>query len=277
VWNLASDGPGALAAEGANARVFFSAENDVFASRDEDCSRWRLTSGKDAASAPRIEQLALPMPEGYTSLCLASNQLAFTAECGTCLIPLADAGLAKADWVRTAEGISGASPDGRWLAIFQPYTRWLHVYRLPGLETATTLTNRASIASFEFSPRGDELAAASSKRVEVWQTATWAHLRELTNAVGLLYAPDGRTCWLTKDYRTAGLYDADTMQPLLPLPSGTLPLAVSPDGRYLDASLDARRLQVWDLLEVRARIRELGLDWGGLSGTQDCLQINTLT
>jgi hypothetical protein len=40
-----------------------------------------------------------------------------------------------------------------------------------------------------------------------------------------------------------------------------LPLALSQNGRYLAASLDARYLQVWDLTEVRQQLRELGLDW----------------
>ena len=42
-----------------------------------------------------------------------------------------------------------------------------------------------------------------------------------------------------------------------------LPLALSPDGRHLAVSLDAQRLQVWDLAEVRRQLDELGLDWGG--------------
>jgi hypothetical protein len=48
---------------------------------------------------------------------------------------------------------------------------------------------------------------------------------------------------------------------LLLLPTGTVPLALSPDGGHLAVSVDARRLQVWDIAEVRARLRELGLDW----------------
>ena len=38
-------------------------------------------------------------------------------------------------------------------------------------------------------------------------------------------------------------------------------LALSPDGRYLAVSVDLRRPQVWDLLELRAQLRELKLDW----------------
>jgi len=48
---------------------------------------------------------------------------------------------------------------------------------------------------------------------------------------------------------------------LLPLPTGMLPLALSPDGRHLAVSVDLRRLQVWDLAEVRAQLSQVGLDW----------------
>ena len=67
--------------------------------------------------------------------------------------------------------------------------------------------------------------------------------------------------WLATKLRRAGLYDAQKFEPLLPLPVGMIPLAVSSDGRRLAVSVDARRLQVWDLAEVRMQLRELGLDW----------------
>jgi fructose-1,6-bisphosphatase/inositol monophosphatase family enzyme len=40
-----------------------------------------------------------------------------------------------------------------------------------------------------------------------------------------------------------------------------LPLAVSADGRYLAVSVEAQRLQVWDLAALREQFRALGLDW----------------
>jgi hypothetical protein len=43
--------------------------------------------------------------------------------------------------------------------------------------------------------------------------------------------------------------------------ANTIPLAISPDGRHLAVSVDLRRMQVWDLAEVRERLGELGLDW----------------
>jgi len=51
--------------------------------------------------------------------------------------------------------------------------------------------------------------------------------------LGMLYHPDGRSVWLLQNYRSAGLYQADSFAPLLLLPSGTLPLALDQDGRHL--------------------------------------------
>ena len=114
---------------------------------------------------------------------------------------------------------------------------------------------------FKFSPAGDELAIISSRHIGFWSSSTWKRTRELTNFMSLLYTPDARALWLAKDFRTAGLYDAHTLKLLLPLPTGMLPLALSPDGRRLAVSVDARQLQVWDLEEVRTQLRKLGMDW----------------
>ena len=73
--------------------------------------------------------------------------------------------------------------------------------------------------------------------------------------------PDGKAFWLVHDARNAALHDTHTFETLARLPPGTIPLAVSADGRHLAVSLNARRMQVWDLVSVRQRLRELGLDW----------------
>ena len=96
----------------------------------------------------------------------------------------------------------------------------------------------------------------------MWSTATWERTRLLTNfSRPFLYAPDACSLWLTKEIRAAGLYDARTLEPRLLLPTGMLPMALSPDGRHVAVSIEAQRLQVWDLAALRAQFRELGLDW----------------
>jgi WD40 repeat protein len=140
------------------------------------------------------------------------------------------------------------------------------VYRLPELEPVASLTNQARIAGFSFSPLGDELAIAGHGQTQFWSTKNWERTRAATNFIGLsyfgtLFQPDGRAMWLAKNLGTAGLHDAQTFEPLLPLPTGMFPIALSPDGRRLAVSVDARRLQVWDLAEVREHLRHFGLDW----------------
>jgi WD40 repeat protein len=76
-----------------------------------------------------------------------------------------------------------------------------------------------------------------------------------------IFAPDGETVWISNDARSAALYRVRDLKILLPLPVDTLPLAISPDARYLAVSVESRRLQLWDLEEVRKQLRDLGLDW----------------
>src|SRR4030095_8674771 len=99
------------------------------------------------------------------------------------------------------------------------------------------LINKASIAGFNFSPLQDEVAVASRGQVEFWSTTTWQRTRAATNFigiphVGMLFEPEGRFLWLVKDFRPAGLYESHTLEPLLFLPNGMLPLALGEDGHY---------------------------------------------
>jgi serine/threonine protein kinase/WD40 repeat protein len=262
LWDLMLRAPGVVAREGADTRVFFSARNELFASRGTNCFRWRVSAGAKANAPPLMERLTLPNSAGVMSLCPVSNAVVFTSSRGSRTVSLdSSAAAAEATWTPTANGLNGASPDGRWLGIFAPFTSVLHIYRLPGLQATAHVANEHNILNFKFSPQGDEVAVVARGQVEFWSTATWQRTRVLTNFMGLLYAPVEHGWWLTSDYRSAALYNSDTQKPLLPLPTGMLPLALSPDGRYLAVSVDARRLQVWDLAEVRGNLRQLGIDW----------------
>jgi len=266
VWDLADGGPGALAEEGSDAHCFFTIDGrELFSSSGnnstKDCFRWRITPAARAGAPPGLERLPFRKPKGFSSLSLRSNSVVVTTTSRSQLLAPESIDVGSNGWVRTAEGINGVSPDGRWLAICRPYSTNLFVYQLPELESVARLPHPASIGDFQFSPLGDEVAVASRLGVEFWSTETWERTRVLTNFSRVLYATDAHTVWLTKDLRTAGLYDARTLEPLLMLPTGLLPLALSPDGRQVAVSVDMRRLQVWDLKEFRAELAKLGLDW----------------
>jgi WD40 repeat protein/predicted Ser/Thr protein kinase len=261
VWDMAGQGPATFTAKGADARIFFSSAGEMFTSRENNFSRWQLSPATNPGAPPVLKELALPSTAGVFSLCPVSTNLVLTSDRASKLVPLDNTGNGGS-WSPTSAGLNGVSPDGSLLAVFAPFDRVLHVYRLPSFEAVAHLTNQLNIRTFAFSPRADEIAVSTPSRIEFWSTATWQRTKELIDFMDLIFTPHESAWWLTSDYRSAGLYDALTGKPLLPLPLGTLPLALSADGRFLAVSVDARGLQVWDLKEVRARFRELGIDWG---------------
>jgi len=260
VWNLQHSGPGALAPSTLETRVAFAASGELFADRLRSGFRWRVSPATNTSAPPDLLPLALALPEGFASLGIVANGVALTGSRGSAVVKAEDVGSVSRDWQPTEWGYNGVSPEGRWFAVFRPYTPYLFVHRLPGLQRVTILTNASNIRSFQFSPTGDELAVSCRLGVEFWNTTTWQRTRAVTDLNNQLYSADGQTMWLTQQYRAGGLHDARTLELLMPLPIGTYPLAVSPDGRRLAVSVDLRRLQVWDLEEVRGQLRDLGLD-----------------
>jgi WD40 repeat protein/predicted Ser/Thr protein kinase len=268
LWDLSSGGPGALDAMGYQAHLYFSADGQqLFGSRNIEeskaCFRWRLTSAVDpSASPPELTRLPLQKPEGFGWLTLVSNSVVMITSKGAQVLSPGEIDAGSERWTSATNGIGGVSPDGRWLGVYEPFGSSLYVYSLPGLKSVASLGHPASFGDFQFSPQGNEVAITSSRAgTEFWSTATWERTRALTNFIRVLYPPDSRTLWLTKDWRTAGLYDARTYEPLLLLPTGMIPLALGSDGRHMAVSLDAQRLQVWDLVELRNQLTALGLDW----------------
>ena len=140
------------------------------------------------------------------------------------------------------------------------------MYRLPGVERVANLKTRHFIGEVFFSPTGDELTVINRAGVEWWDTATWRLKRRQpgTPVSGsyVLYTPNGTGLWKVTNFRDTGLYDRHTLEPVLPLPPNVVPLALSSDGRQLAVSVDDQRVQVWNLAELRAQLRQLGLDWG---------------
>ena len=267
VWDLVQGGPPAFDDDAFESHFFFTPdERELFASRGRVQAtrgfRWRIASGTNASSPPSLERLPFHEPAGFTFLSLNSNSVVMTATNGSQVLAREELAAGKDQWSPTYPGLNGVSPDGRWLGVLRPFTPSLYIHRLPSLERVAKLTHSTNIFYFEFSPRGDEVALYSGRGVSFWNTTNWQRTRLLTNfSRPFLYAPDGRSFWLTKELRMAGLYDSRTLEPRLVLPTGMTPLAVSADGRQLAVSVDAHRLQVWDLAEVRKQLRVLGLDW----------------
>jgi WD40 repeat protein len=269
VWDLTGVGPSALITNTSHTHFYFTPDgSEMFGSRALRAPaggfRWQVTPATNPAAPPVLTPLPLHAPERFTSLCLISNSVVMTSTNGTQMLTRAEFESGSKRWAVTSAGINGVSRDGRWLGIRQHWGSTLDVYRLPGLQRVAKLSHPVGFADFQFSPSGDEVAISSDNAASlttVWSTTTWERTRMLTNFIRVLYTPDLRMFWVTHDSREAGLYNARTIEPRLLLPKGMLPLALSPDGRHLAVSVDARRLQLWDLSEIHKQLHNFGLDW----------------
>jgi hypothetical protein len=251
---------------GPDARPFWSMDGTELFGSSGRVQRWRVSPPEPASGPPELKPQPIALPRGFNSLSVVSNRAVWTSAVGSKAVPLDDAPSSEAPWQPTIRGVNGQSPDGRWLGIFAPNSPYLHLYEMPDFRAVAVITNLPRISGFSFSRSGGELAVVSRGHVEIFSTTNWARLRGMTNVVGLsylgaLFQPNDRAVWLAANLRASGLHDAQTFELLLPLPAGHLPMAVSADGRHLATSVDARRLQVWDLASVRSRLSELGLDW----------------
>jgi len=276
VWDLSGSEPAALDEDAYNAQLFFTQDGrELFASRTgsgkDGCFRWHLPSATNHGLLSPLTRLPLNSPEGFSSLTLHSNSIAFTGSKGSQLLPLNElenSGLFP--WARTPPGYSTISPDGKWLAIRQAYGDTLSIHRLPDMQRVKTLKISPLVGDCIFSPLGDEMVTCSvpGRSAIFWRTGTWEQVRTITNVIRFLYTSDARGFWLTTDWRSAGLYDAQSLELLLPLPTDMLPLTLSADGRFLAVSVNQRRLEVWDLDKVRQQLRDVGLDWERSPGTR---------
>jgi WD40 repeat protein len=210
-----------------------------------------------------VQKLPLFKSSGFSFFSQHSNADAVTTEQGSQWLPTDQLKTIPASWAPTAVGINKVSPDGRWLAINAPWSEVVDVYRLPELKPGTRLRHLGNVADFVFSPDGEQLALTSPKGVQFWRTDDWKLVRTLPDFTGVLFQPNSHppALWLMKDFRTTGLYEADQLDLLLPLPNGMYPVAISPDGGRLAISVDLRRLQLWDLSQLRQKLRQLGMAW----------------
>jgi WD40 repeat protein len=262
VWDLNSGGPGALvkAVDEACPMFVASGKGLVATGTAKRPPRWRIMPPPNGAAPPILEPV-----DSSSELFASTPAVALTGFAAPDQTePSVNTGSFEFQWPRTAQGINGISPDGRWLGAFGSFSPFLDIYRSPGMERVTRLRSCAYIGGFAFSPASDQVAVCSTSGVEFWSTDTWTRTRVLTNFTGLLFSPKEETGWLTADFRTAGLYKTDTLKPLLPLPAGILPVAISPDGRRLAVTVNSRFLQLWDLDDVRNQLRQCGLDWVGI-------------
>jgi WD40 repeat protein len=155
VWDLSGNAPGALTDGVADTQLFWTQQgDDLFGSgRGEKSFRWRIQPATNAISPPTVQSRSFFQPDKVFSLTLTSNRIVWTGSKGSFAAGLEESSTGHEQWRNTIQGISGVSPDNRWLAVFRPYGTVLHVYGLPGLELVAQLTNQTSMPALASRPQ----------------------------------------------------------------------------------------------------------------------------
>lgn len=267
VWDREGDGPPAVLPKPVAPRLVFSPDSrELFVSGEFKIQRWRLVPSPLPGGAPRLEARSVPPIRQPNRVSVRAGDLVATSAGGVSMVALTN--LEAGRWDREIpmdEGWGEVSPDGRWLGVFYNFSAKVRVYRLPEVDEVANLTAPNYVSSLAFAPDGGELVVIHRRGVEAWETVGW---RRTTHRVGTpvsgayaFYPPDGSGLWMVTQFRNTGLFSARTGESVLPLPADCAPLAASADGRWLAVSTDGRRVQVWDLAELRREFRALGIDW----------------
>jgi serine/threonine protein kinase/WD40 repeat protein len=168
------------------------------------------------------------------------------------------------------------SPDGRWVATgtFHGYgVKVWDVHR--GKLVLPDLLPKARIVSVAFSPDGRWLVTSTEDEFALWEAGSWKLKRQILRAPGdgnlgrMAFSADGRVLALTTARDLVQLVDPATGRLFAKLQAPTSDqlgwLCFSPDGSELVVvsfiRKDQKLLRVWDLRRIRARLKEIGLDW----------------
>src|SRR6185503_1908529 len=271
IWNLRRNSPPALVPVPRRTTAFFSPDStELFAVPEEYSERgylgrWRLAAGTEASPTPEVEPLPVRFPEGLARAATAADELVMTSAEGVSFVALTNLAAGEGRSVRVPPGLGYVSPDARWLAMVYGYSPVVGIYRLPAVEQVARVVTSNLVGFVTFSPASDEMLVLNRGGAEWFDTTTWRCTRRQPGAPVsgsyAFYTPDGKGIWMVTHFRNAALLDRSTLEPLLPLPSDVLPLALSPDARQLAVSVQAHRVELWDLAAFRQELAKLDLDW----------------
>jgi WD40 repeat protein len=266
LWDLTGDGRGTIVtAQPTSITPLFSPDSsELLASWDDGLARWRLPA---VCGPSPLELVAEPIhkPGRILSAGFSGDRLVLGTPDGAVVVPSTAIATGPGELFPIGLAQGRIAPNGAWIAVRKTEPHREEVYRLEPWKGLKFVHADAEVLAEAFAPGSDELAVATFTSVSFLDPELWEPRRRFPIALDrnarIIYMPDGGAFWLVQDARSAVLRDARTFEALLPLPAGSIPLAVSPDGRRLVLRVDDGRIQEWDLEKVRAGLRELGLDW----------------
>ena len=264
LWDLTQEGLAVVTTDPKNATPFFSPDGaELFAFWIDGFARWRISAGPDAAAAPRLTPLPIYKPGRIDSAGFAADELVLGTPHGAVVVPSANIATGPGERFNIGYAKARISPNGTWLAFRKERPHFEQVYQRKPWDGMKFVEADGEVMTEMFTPRSDEIAVATATSVTFFSSNRWELRRRfavsLDRNAALIFAADGGTFWLVSNASSAALHDTRTFETLLPLPAGTIPLAVSPDGRQLAVSVNGQSIQVWGLDGLRKGFAELGL------------------
>jgi serine/threonine protein kinase/WD40 repeat protein len=243
---------------------FFSPDgSELYATWEYGVARWRVSGGYQTSL--RLNPLPVFAPRLVVCGGFSGDSLVLGTGPGIVVLPPDAITSGPGSLYQTGTSSADVSPNGRWISIRKRDPHRVDIYRLEPWKGMRFVETDGEVLAQAFTPRSDELAIGTHTSVTFLDTNRWEVQRRfpvsLDRNARIIFSPVNDTFWLVRDVRTAALHDSRTFETLLPLPAGTIPLAVSADGRQLAVSVDGDHLQLWDLAALRKQLVELGLDW----------------
>jgi WD40 repeat protein len=170
--------------------------------------------------------------------------------------------------------ISGVaiSPDGKWVATTsRAGATDIYVWETASGKRVAHLPARGW-QKLVFSPDSRWLVtgAMGEKTVRFWRAGSWEpglviSKEEQETTAALAFNAQGTVLAVAEQHRGIRLIHPGTGEELAmleaPEDNTATALCFSPDGALLVAATDNHTIHLWDLRSIRARLRELGLDW----------------
>jgi WD40 repeat protein len=259
--------------------AFFDAEGrSLITSGSSGLLRWPLSIGSSAPVSIRLgpaEPLgpARGLPTGRACSVLDGTLLAIAVdrELGQTVIE----DRSRPGWKVKIQGHHGLervalSPDGRWLATGTWKGTGVKIWDTRTAKLERTLSVEGS-ADVTFSPDGTRLVTGSGKEYCFWDVETWSKRLSLDrqHAGGMpgkfVFSPSARLAALTRTRDLVELVDPVTGRGVarLELPDSrqVAGLGFSPDGGLLAVTYRTNSIRIWDLKDLRRRLKNLDLDW----------------
>ncbi len=162
------------------------------------------------------------------------------------------------------------SVDGEWVAHSSWVGRGVSIWNTKTGQHAITLAPESDKSVARFSPDGQKLAISTNAGVFLFQVEGWKELASLARdgddewPGDITFSPDGQLLATAESRDRVQLLRADRLERLAVLrsskPDSTGTLAFNSDGTQL-AIRCPRHIQLWQLSDLQAELRELGLDW----------------